>query len=120
MRTQHAVTTVLLVEEDFALGAIHGDALTDAGYAVVTAHDGLDALRVLDEERPAGIVLDLELPPLSGCDLRVEIVAHAETRRIPVVALTRDRCPDPALDACEFEGTLQAPVVGRASEYRRG
>lgn len=63
-------------------------ALRIAGYAVLHASDGLIALRLLEHELPDLIVLDLDLPHLSGLDVQQEVVAHAETSVIPIVVVT--------------------------------
>lgn len=56
--------TVLLVEDDPALGAYLASALRDAGYAVQTAHDRPQALTVLTAAQPPALMLlDLGLPP---------------------------------------------------------
>src|SRR5688572_19913163 len=80
-----SLVTILVVEDDHELCSVYRDAMTYAGYAVIAVKDGLSALRVIDEDRPDTIVLDLDLPPLSGWDLRAEIAAHAETRDIPIL-----------------------------------
>ena len=64
----------------FALGA--------SGYAVVAVEDGIDALRYLAQATPAGVVLDLGLPPLDGRDVQREMAAHRLTDRIPIVVVT--------------------------------
>lgn len=55
---------VLLVEDDLALSGYLASSLKDAGYAVQTAHDRAQALRVFASSRPPDLVLlDLGLPP---------------------------------------------------------
>jgi DNA-binding response OmpR family regulator len=80
--------TVLLVEDDRATRELFSYALRLAGFAVSVASDGLSALRLLDQELPDVIVLDLDLPRISGIELREELVAHAETSAIPVIVVT--------------------------------
>jgi DNA-binding NtrC family response regulator len=64
-------------------------ALRLAGFDVSAAADGLSALRILDQHFiPSVIVLDLDLPQVSGVDVHQEIVSHAETQAIPVVVVT--------------------------------
>ena len=73
-------TVVLVVEDDPALRTFYKGALTLAGYVVVTASDGVEALQRIEGHTPAGIVLDLGLPLLSGHDVRQELAAHPETQ----------------------------------------
>lgn len=80
--------TVLIVEDDVDLRRMFRTALSLAGYNVVEAGDGLDALRILDTNPPHAVVLDLGLPILSGAAVRQEIEAHAHTRHVPVIIVT--------------------------------
>lgn len=63
-------------------------ALRLSGFAVSTARDGLSALRFIEQHVPDVIVLDLDLPNVSGLDVHQEILAHAETRDIPIIIAT--------------------------------
>jgi CheY-like chemotaxis protein len=64
-------------------------ALRIGGFDVCTAGDGLSALRAIDQQFiPDVIVLDLDLPQVSGIDVHQEIVSHAETCAIPVIVVT--------------------------------
>jgi len=56
------------------------------GYNVVTASDGIEALRYIDGYQPSAVVLDLGLPLLSGRDVGREL--HENLRGIPVVVVT--------------------------------
>jgi DNA-binding response OmpR family regulator len=93
------VRTVLIVEDDFDLRRMFRTALALAGFDILEAGDGLDALRVLDANRPDVVVLDLGLPIMSGEAVRQEIAAHAHTRQIPVVVVTGQPGTHEALDA---------------------
>lgn len=59
-----------------------------AGFDVLEAGDGLDALHVIDAQTPDAVILDLGLPRLSGMSVRQEIAAHAHTRHVPVIIVT--------------------------------
>jgi CheY-like chemotaxis protein len=87
------VDTILVVEDDADSRRFFRTALTVAGYRVIEAGDGLDALRLLDSQRPAAVVLDLHLPLVSGRVVLQEIAAHAHTRDIPVVIVTGNAGP---------------------------
>src|SRR5258706_15561940 len=81
--------TVLVVEDDPQLRFLYRMALMMAGYKVVAVEDGVDALRHVEADPPQAVVLDIELPRLGGLDVQREIAAHAETRDIPIVVVTR-------------------------------
>jgi DNA-binding response OmpR family regulator len=86
--TVHERPTVLLVEDDRATREMYDYALRIAEYSVLQASDGLAALRLLDQQLPDAMVLDLDLPHLSGMDVQREVMSHAETRSIPFVVVT--------------------------------
>jgi DNA-binding response OmpR family regulator len=80
--------TVLIVEDDADLRNMYRLALTFAGFDVQIVGDGLEALRRIDHDPPALVVLDLSLPSISGIVVRQEIAASAVTRDIPIVIVT--------------------------------
>ena len=57
---------ILIVEDDDTIRHVLIDALCDAGFAVATATDGLDAIDQLDNHTPDGILLDLMMPSMDG------------------------------------------------------
>jgi DNA-binding response OmpR family regulator len=76
---------ILAVDDDADLLELVGFTLRRAGYAVVTAADGEAALRVFDDELPDLVVLDANLPRLSGFEVCRRIRARAAT---PILMLT--------------------------------
>ena len=80
--------TILVVEDNDDLRQIFADSLKFSGFSVREASDGLEALHVIENTPPDLVVLDLVLPTLDGLSVRDEILAHVETRRIPIVIVT--------------------------------
>lgn len=62
--------------------------LESQGFQVATAADGIEALARAEELRPDLIVLDLELPRLSGFDVARRLRHTPDTRDIPLIAAT--------------------------------
>jgi two-component system, cell cycle response regulator DivK len=62
--------------------------LRSQGYDVVTASNGYDAVRLAKSTHPDVIVMDLQLPGLSGCDAAREIRTTEPTTEIPLIAAT--------------------------------
>ena len=62
--------------------------LTRAGHTVLVATDGAQGVAMASSERPDVILMDLSLPVLDGWQATREIKAAAETKHIPVIALT--------------------------------
>ncbi|HEY0873609.1 MAG TPA: response regulator [Vicinamibacterales bacterium] len=86
--------TILIVEDDEDLRRLFRTALSLAGYDVIEAGDGLEALQRIEEAPPRLVVLDLMLPGFNGVTVRQELAAHAPTRHIPVVVITGTHVPD--------------------------
>ena len=99
--------TILIVEDDEDLRRLFRTALSLAGYDVVEAGDGLEALQRIDAAPPDLIVLDLVLPRLSGIAVRQEIAAQALTRDIPIVVITGSPVEPTGMDVACF---LRKPV----------
>jgi CheY-like chemotaxis protein len=62
--------------------------LTRAGFKVLVAPDGMQAVTMAAAEQPDLILMDLSLPVLDGWEATRRIKAAPETRHIPVMALT--------------------------------
>jgi DNA-binding response OmpR family regulator len=83
---------VLIVDDDLVLADVVSFTLRRAGFDVILAHDGLAALERFRADQPQLIVLDLELPGLSGTEVCRIIRSEANT---PIIMLTvRDRDED--------------------------
>jgi DNA-binding response OmpR family regulator len=79
---------VLLVEDEPDIRLIARAALARAGFDVVTAATGVEALTWVAAERPDLIVLDWMLPDLNGPDTCVRLKADPASADIPIVFLT--------------------------------
>jgi CheY-like chemotaxis protein len=79
---------VLLVEDSKFLRVSTERALTKAGYEVVCAADGEEALRLAREHLPALVLLDIMLPKISGPDVLKALKQDQTTLGIPVMMLT--------------------------------
>ncbi len=79
---------VLLVDDSKFLRMANEHALSRAGYMVLTAADGEEALQVAIHDLPDIILLDMMLPKLSGPEVLKALKANPATRDIPVIVLT--------------------------------
>jgi DNA-binding response OmpR family regulator len=95
--TTYARSTILLVEDDRATREMFDYALRIGGFDVMSVGDGLSALRTIDQHCiPDVVVLDLDLPHVSGIDVHQEIVSHAETCATPVIIVTGTNWQSPS------------------------
>lgn len=79
---------ILLVEDNLLNLVIEADLLKSFGHEPKKAKNGLEALEVLNEAKVDLILLDMELPKMSGLEF-LKIIKHdPETRNIRVVAVT--------------------------------
>jgi DNA-binding response OmpR family regulator len=79
------VRTVLVVDDEPEIVRLVRDYLERAGFAVATAGDGDEALRVAHRSRPDIVVLDLGLPGIDGLDVARELRRSGE---MPIIMLT--------------------------------
>ena len=85
---QVAATRILLVDDYPDALQIWGVYLRAMGYDVVEADDGLNAVTQAHLHHPDIIVLDLELPGITGFEAALRLRNSAETRGIPLIAAT--------------------------------
>ena len=74
--------SILIIDDDAAIGNLEQEVLERDGYAVLRAYSGTEALLLLKEKRPDLILLDLMLPGLSGEELLPQI------QSIPVIVVS--------------------------------
>jgi DNA-binding response OmpR family regulator len=79
---------VLVADDDDDIRDLVAFRLDRAGYEVLRAGDGQEALDLAREHRPDLAVLDVMMPRLTGYDVTRELRADAATSRIPVILLT--------------------------------
>jgi two-component system chemotaxis sensor kinase CheA len=84
-----AAPRVLVVEDSFTVRELQRSILEAAGYPVVTARDGRDALAVLGRDPEIALVVtDLEMPELDGLELTRAIRADRVRSALPVIIVT--------------------------------
>jgi signal transduction histidine kinase len=80
--------TILVVEDDPAMLDALRDILDLAGYAVLSARNGVEALAVLEKNLPDLIVSDIQMPRMDGYQLYGQVRAHPDWVRVPFIFLT--------------------------------
>jgi signal transduction histidine kinase/ActR/RegA family two-component response regulator len=108
VRDQGAGITVLVAEDnEVSIGILSGY-LSGMGCRVVVARDGLEAIRVTNEEKPDVILMDVQMPKVDGLEA-IQLVrgnADPDLAAVPIVAVTgltvpgdRERCLAAGADA---------------------
>ncbi|HVM13833.1 MAG TPA: response regulator [Egibacteraceae bacterium] len=80
--------TILVADDDPDLVALVARRLVKAGYRVVTASDGEEALQQARQLGPQLAVLDVMMPKLSGIEVARRLRASAGTQHIPVILVS--------------------------------
>ncbi|HEV8307635.1 MAG TPA: Hpt domain-containing protein [Methylomirabilota bacterium] len=90
-RPRHLADTVrrvLLVDDSVSVRKFVGHMLERAGFRVITANDGAEALHHLTESSVHAVITDLEMPRVNGYELIEDLRRRPSTRNVPVVVLT--------------------------------
>lgn len=82
--------TILVVDDSASVRQVVGIALKGAGYAVVEASDGQDALKKLDQQRVHLVISDVNMPNMDGLTLLKNLKSRADTKFTPVIMLTTE------------------------------
>lgn len=80
--------TVLVVEDNELNMKLFHDLLEANGYNIVQTRSGLEAIDLAREHRPDLILMDIQLPEVSGLEVTKWIKEDDELRTIPVIAVT--------------------------------
>jgi chemosensory pili system protein ChpA (sensor histidine kinase/response regulator) len=79
---------IMVVDDSLTVRKITSKMLVRAGYQVVTATDGVDALEQLEEFTPDVMLLDIEMPRMDGFALAKELRRSANTKNMPIIMIT--------------------------------
>jgi two-component system cell cycle response regulator DivK len=80
--------TVLVVEDNELNMKLFHDLLEAHGYNILQTKDGMDALRIAREHVPDLILMDIQLPEVSGLEVTKWIKEDENLKSIPVIAVT--------------------------------
>jgi two-component system cell cycle response regulator DivK len=107
--------TILVVDDDADNRRIMELTMLKAGYRVVLAVNGQEALAAAGRERPDLILLDLSMPVLSGWEALKRLKADERLKSVPVVAFTAHAMAGDERRVMEagFDGYLSKPCTPR-------
>ena len=80
--------TILIVEDNEKNMKLVRDVLQVKGYATLEAMTGEDGVRLAKERLPALVLMDIQLPGISGIEALQQLRADPATAAIPVIAVT--------------------------------
>ncbi len=85
---ENSEKTVLVVEDDHVSTKLFREALEAHGYNVLQAKDGMEGWRMAREHRPDLILMDIQLPGVSGLEVTKWLKADETLKSVPVIAIT--------------------------------
>jgi two-component system, chemotaxis family, chemotaxis protein CheY len=85
---------ILLVDDSASVRTVAGIALREAGYEVIDAANGKEALSVLEGERVHLIISDVNMPVMDGITFLKEVKRHPTCKFTPVIMLTTEAGED--------------------------
>lgn len=106
--------SVLIVEDEGAMQRALKNKLENAGYSVLTAADGTEALEQMRSGKPNLVLLDLIMPKLDGISVLREVKGDEELKAIPVIILTNLSSGDKVAEAMQL-GTFDFLVKANYS-----
>jgi two-component system cell cycle response regulator DivK len=80
--------TVLIVEDNELNMKLFNDLLYAQGYRTLQTQDGMNALEIARREMPDLILMDIQLPEVSGLEVTKWLKEEDDLRHIPVIAVT--------------------------------
>jgi CheY-like chemotaxis protein len=113
---------ILIVDDSADIRVLVRDVLSGAGFTCVTASNGAEALRQIEETPPALILLDINMPHVDGPAFAREL--RMRLRHIPLIVMTALARPDREADRCNANAVLAKPfdtevLVGLVRRYSR-
>ena len=87
-RKKAASKTILIVEDNELNMKLFHDLIQAQGYNILQTKDGMDALKLARQHKPDLILMDIQLPEVSGLEVTKWIKEDDELRAIPVIAVT--------------------------------
>lgn len=113
---------IAVVDDDPDVRRLVATALDGAGYDVIEAADGEEALRLVEDHPPRLLLLDIGMPNLDGPALVHEL--RSRLRELPVVVMTGRPHPEREADRCNAVASLAKPfdverLVGLVRRFAR-
>lgn len=80
--------TILIAEDNAEQRVLLAEVLSSAGYRVLEAADGDEAVAIVRSEQPALVLMDVTMPRTSGWNAVRTLKADPETSRVPIIVIT--------------------------------
>ncbi len=103
---------ILIVEDDPSSRKLVRDVLQAKGYATLECETGEEGVRLAKAKHPALVLMDIQLPRMSGIEALQKLRADPDTRAIPVIAVTASVMSDQQHSVIEagFDAFERKPI----------
>ncbi len=104
--------TILIVEDNEVSMRLFDDLLRAHGYETVKSINGMDVVELAREHHPDLIILDIQLPVLSGIQLTIMLKAQNDLKNIAVIACTASAMDEKEVAFIDagFDGYIAKPI----------
>lgn len=79
---------IAIIDDDPNIIEIYGKKLEDEDFTIVSATDGEAGIKLVQQEKPDAILLDIMMPGKNGVEVLHELQSNSETTKIPVIILS--------------------------------
>ena len=85
---QSTAPTVMVVDDSVTVRKVTGRFLEREGFNVSTARDGVEAMKLLQDQLPDVMLLDIEMPRMDGFEVARRVKGNDELKNIPIIMIT--------------------------------
>lgn len=107
------MSKILLVDDDGLLRKLFGKRLTHVGYDVFFAEDGLIGLEMAETVQPDVILLDFQMPKLTGDQVLAELRQSEWGNGIPVIMMSAVTSLEELCDVSQADHVMYKPITNR-------
>ncbi|MFT5207919.1 MAG: DNA-binding response OmpR family regulator [Candidatus Omnitrophota bacterium] len=102
---------ILVIDDEMDIVVPVADALTEHGYKVIDAYDGIEGLAMAKTFEPDLIILDINMPKMSGLEFYDELTMRSNASRppYPVLVLTASHDLEKIFKGVNIAGFMQKP-----------
>lgn len=86
--TEKSTRSVLVVDDSLSMRKALGELAQDAGFQVVSARDGAEAVQMLDNLSPLALLVDMEMPRMNGLELTRYVRNNSAFPKVPIAMIT--------------------------------
>jgi two-component system cell cycle response regulator DivK len=111
-RQSPVLRTILVVEDDDLDMKLFHDLLSENGYRILQTRDGRQALELARRHRPDVILMDVQLPEVSGLEVASLIKQDDALKAIPIIAVTAylDDWREEAMEGSGYAACIAKPI----------